>query len=267
MQETSGLPDSIDYFVSFDDIEADGGVLHYSEQLVRLEGFHSQFSPPLHSAPPGHDLERTPTHREYVRSASHVSVLDDHLQGSVAGVGLTARTILLPALTAAGCGRDWGTPFPSPACATRPLYLCPQSLYKLHPEFDAVIADILVKDNCGRVMFLHGTSEGWDSVIMTRLVDEVAVGLGLLPSRHILFGNASALSHDARCAALQALDPFLDRLVIAPQRGHNSFLALLASADVVVDSYPFGVCVACVCICPALYTCVRVCVCKYGGEL
>lgn len=38
------------------------------------------------------------------------------------------------------------------------------------------------------------------------------------------------------------LQPWLDRLIVGPQRGHNAFLELLAAADVVLDSYPFGGC-------------------------
>jgi hypothetical protein len=45
---TSGLGDSIDYYVSLDDAEPRGGGADYAEQLLRLDAFHSGFVAPPH---------------------------------------------------------------------------------------------------------------------------------------------------------------------------------------------------------------------------
>lgn len=60
-------------------------------------------------------------------------------------------------------------------------------------------------------------------------------------SRYTLF-NATVTSAGLLCGTLSAIADVLHRIEIAPQRGHNAFLSLLAAADVVVDSFPFGVC-------------------------
>ena len=115
--------------------------------------------------------------------------------------------------------------------------MCPQTLYKLHPTFDKVLAGILSSDQCGTIMMLHGSSEKWDLAVIKRIADVAVAAAGILP-RHSLFTDGTP--SDKMCEALVQVSPLLDRLVLAPQRGHNAFLELLALADVVVDTYPFG---------------------------
>lgn len=115
--------------------------------------------------------------------------------------------------------------------------MCPQTLYKLHPTFDKVLADILSTDQCGTIMMLHGTSEKWDLAVIKRIADAVVAAAGLVP-RHALFAGSTPT--ERVCEALVQVSPLLDRLVLGPQRGHNAFLELLAMADVVVDTHPFG---------------------------
>jgi hypothetical protein len=264
LQETSGLANSIDYFVSFDDIEPDNGNEHYSEQLVRLKGFHNLFTYPMHLHTPvsfrSHILSLaqgevvrvvSDGEAEYVRAGAHNDAVDRHLRRLGMFGGLTAFQVLwIP--DAIGCGHaaDTGgggdasgmsnaTVASLAACSVSPLYLCPQTLYKLHPVFDAVISRILSLDECGTLMLLHGTSNFWDVAVLKRIADQLAFDAGAVPARHSLF-NETIVSVDQRCRVLRSLQPSLERLVISPQRGHNSFMELLASADVVVDSYPFG---------------------------
>lgn len=236
LQETSGLLNSIDYFVSFDDIEAPLGHTHYSEQLVRLAGFHSQFTPPMHTASPGHNLSSRPQ-AEYTRAVSHADAVDSHLKQDDPFQGVSAAQTLRKAMGSV-CGNGLETAMNESSsisnCSRPTLYLCPQTLYKLHPVFDAVIVDILLSDPCGRVLFLHGMTEAWDLIIVKRLADQVALKLGLIEKRYSLFSDQTA------CGALAAAQQHLERIIVGPQRGHNAFLGLLAAADVVVDSYPFG---------------------------
>ena len=42
--------------------------------------------------------------------------------------------------------------------ADRHLYICPQSLFKLHPDFDAMLAEILRRDPAGELLFVQGSS-------------------------------------------------------------------------------------------------------------
>jgi hypothetical protein len=239
-QETSGLADSIDYFVSFDGIEHPTGQAHYSEQLIRLEGFHSQFLPPMHLASPGHNAilpHTVQSSHGYSRFASHNDATSSHVQGENMLNGKTAAEILAPLWEKCGVpppAGDAGST--STSCDFHPVYLCPQTLYKLHPWFDAVITEILLQDPCGKVVFLHGNVESWDVIVVQRLANQLSAGLG----RSSL--NSTMFSHPQRevCEALRQLQPLLRRVVIAPQRGNNAFLEMLAAADVIVDTFPFG---------------------------
>lgn len=174
LQETSGLADSIDYFISFDDIEAPLGVAQYSEQLVRLHGFHSQFSHPMHLASPGHkeNTAASADAQQYSRFASHTDATDAHIQGKLATSGRSAAELLGSSVSAT-CLLPKAQH--NSTCTNQPLYLCPQTLYKLHPVFDDVIVDLLLRDPCGRVLFLHGSSEAWDMIVLKRIADALAL--------------------------------------------------------------------------------------------
>jgi predicted O-linked N-acetylglucosamine transferase (SPINDLY family) len=88
---------------------------------------------------------------------------------------------------------------------TAHLYLCPQSLFKLHPEFDAILAGILTQDPAGRILLLEAPGKPhWSTIIRNRL------------ARH--------LSPEA-----------LGRVVFLPRQSKSGYLALLAMADVILD--------------------------------
>jgi protein O-GlcNAc transferase len=91
------------------------------------------------------------------------------------------------------------------------LYVCPQLLFKLHPSFDAVLADILRRDPAGIVVLLEGV-DGTESP-RQRLVRE-------------RFGRANP--------------DVADRLVFRPFLDADAFIALLAVADVLLDPPWFG---------------------------
>lgn len=64
------------------------------------------------------------------------------------------------------------------------LYVCPQSLFKLHPDFDAIVADILRRDPRGRFVLLDGLSRHWHEVLLARLaplVRDAGAASALLP--------------------------------------------------------------------------------------
>jgi protein O-GlcNAc transferase len=93
-----------------------------------------------------------------------------------------------------------------PAGAT--IYLCPQSLFKIHPDMDRPLAEILRRDPTGVMLFFEGT----DKVITDRL-------------------------------RARWREPFADvvgRVRFLPRVSVDRFLAILASADVLLDTWPFG---------------------------
>jgi len=113
-----------------------------------------------------------------------------------------------------------------PACVARParpsahgdrdhlglgpgrLYVCPQSLFKLHPDFDDVLGEILERDGDGRLVLIEGQSADWADIWRARF----------------------ARQHPRLAPRVQ----FLPRLAQA------DFLALLGVADVVLDPIHFG---------------------------
>lgn len=88
------------------------------------------------------------------------------------------------------------------------LYLCPQSLYKLHPDYDAILGAILRRDRRGRVVLIEGLSRRWSADWRER------------------FGRT--------CADVS------DRVAIVPRVSARDFPRLLATADVLLDPLPFG---------------------------
>ncbi|MGZ5086137.1 MAG: O-linked N-acetylglucosamine transferase, SPINDLY family protein [Usitatibacter sp.] len=120
------------------------------------------------------------------------------------------RLIRLP-----GPGVDY--PMPAPAVrATREqlglpegrLYACPQSLFKLHPEMDALIADIVQADPGGKVLFFHSGA---------RLVSEQFV-------RRL-----------ARALHARGIEP-RNQVKILPRMEGGAFRQVLALSDVVLDT-------------------------------
>ncbi len=88
------------------------------------------------------------------------------------------------------------------------LYVCPQSLFKFHPEFDAMLADILSRDPRGQLVLI----EQLHPLITARLKARLASRIPNLDERLIV----------------------LDRLPPA------DFVTLLVSADAVLDPWRFG---------------------------
>jgi predicted O-linked N-acetylglucosamine transferase (SPINDLY family) len=97
---------------------------------------------------------------------------------------------------------SWGLP------ETGTLYACPQSLFKLHPEFDAVLAEVADRDPQGHIVFL----EGRDEVQTNRLRDRWA-------RRHPIL---------------------IDRVIFLPRQSFSRFMELVGCVDVLLDPIHFG---------------------------
>jgi predicted O-linked N-acetylglucosamine transferase (SPINDLY family) len=113
------------------------------------------------------------------------------------------------------------THYPRPSAAVAPLtraalgldegatlYVCPQTLFKLHPDYDAILADILRRDRRGRLVLIDGQSSRWSRDWRER------------------FAGAGA--------------DVIDRVVVLPRMAHADFLRLLVSADALLDPLVFS---------------------------
>jgi predicted O-linked N-acetylglucosamine transferase (SPINDLY family) len=83
------------------------------------------------------------------------------------------------------------------------VYLCPQSLYKIHPDFDDVVGGILRAEKKGMVNFIEGSEKHWTELLMARFRDTIP--------------------------------DVADRVCFLPRQTSHDFLNLLSAADVILD--------------------------------
>ncbi|MBV9125417.1 MAG: tetratricopeptide repeat protein, partial [Planctomycetes bacterium] len=98
--------------------------------------------------------------------------------------------------------RDFGLPEDSH------LYVCPQTLFKIHPEFDPLLAGILRADPKGLVVFLAGMHPHWAELLTQRL--------------------------------RRSMPAEVNRVRFLPQQSGEDFLHLEHVADALLDPIHFG---------------------------
>jgi protein O-GlcNAc transferase len=150
---TTGI-DTIDYFLSHSEVEAEDADQHYSERLVRLDT-------------PSIPALSKPLMPERLKSRSDF------------GLGEGAH-----------------------------LYVCPQSLFKLHPDFDTLVLEILRRDPLGQLVLLEGDAKHWRELLMARFV--------------------------------RTMPGFADRVVFLPRQSKEDFRNLIALCEVMLDTPRVG---------------------------
>ncbi|MCK7576710.1 MAG: hypothetical protein MZV65_12985 [Chromatiales bacterium] len=124
-----------------------------------------------------------------------------------------------PTLAQPAKGRgDFGLP------ADRNIYLCPQSLFKLHPDFDVILANILRQDLSGEIVLLEARTKAWGEIPRRRFGETIPDG-----SRRIRF--LSGMSQDDFLALIAASDVMLDTIYF---NGMNTSLEAFAVGTPVV---------------------------------
>jgi len=88
------------------------------------------------------------------------------------------------------------------------VYLCPQSLFKFHPEFDIALATLLRRDPRGRIVLIAGNHASWSRRLAARIV--------------------------------RSFPDVAERVVFAPRVPQKQFSYLLHAADVLLDPPYFG---------------------------
>ena len=87
-------------------------------------------------------------------------------------------------------------------------YVCPQTLFKFHPDFDGVLAGILRGDPDGRLLLIEGRVPHWTALLRERIA--------------------------------RVMPDVADRVHWLPGQPRPDYLRLLAGSDVVLDPFPFG---------------------------
>jgi len=88
------------------------------------------------------------------------------------------------------------------------IYLCPQSLFKFHPDFDAALGGILQTDPRALIVTIHGKHPHWAQTLRERF--------------------AASFEHDP------------GRIVFLPRLSMEEFTGALAMADTLLDTFHFG---------------------------
>jgi predicted O-linked N-acetylglucosamine transferase (SPINDLY family) len=88
------------------------------------------------------------------------------------------------------------------------LYLCPQSLFKFHPDFDAILLDLLRRDPQGRLLLIEGSRLHWTSLLLERWRTTLA--------------------------------EVIERVSFLPRLSEHDFLSLIMLSEVMLDPLHFG---------------------------
>jgi len=88
------------------------------------------------------------------------------------------------------------------------LYVCPQTLFKLHPDFDAMLKGILERDARGRLVLIQAAVGAWNEQLLARFQ--------------------------------RTMPAVADRVLFLPSLQHAQFMQLLASSDVMLDPVHFN---------------------------
>ena len=88
------------------------------------------------------------------------------------------------------------------------IYACAQTLYKMHPDFDAALVDILRRDPAGRIALISARRDAWNEKLRARIARE-----GPDVAQRVLF---------------------------LPPLSLPDFLATLAGADALLDTFHFS---------------------------
>ncbi|CAM9506285.1 unnamed protein product [Ectocarpus sp. 12 AP-2014] len=210
----------VDYFVSswlFEDVGLGRRAQRkYSERLYLMKGLSTRFGRPAPSVPglvtrkslgiPPRILPPTRSGSPSQVSSAGTAVATPTGPASFeAGGDASLEADEEPGRTAAD-GRPLAVP---PTCGA--LYLVPQTLYKLHPDFDQLVAGVLSADPSGCAVFIRALE-----AYMTE-------GLARRMSRTLLAAGVE-----------------LERVVFVPRVGLKEFSGLVELADVVLDPFPVG---------------------------
>jgi len=93
------------------------------------------------------------------------------------------------------------------AASTR-LYLCPQTLFKLHPSFDETLGEILRADADSRLVLLEGRARHWSRLLRARFA--------------------------------RSIPDVAERIVFLPPQSPSDFTSLIAACDVMLDTPHFN---------------------------
>jgi len=136
-------------------------------------------------------------------------------------------------------GTSYTMPDIKPATTTRgdfglsdedTLYMCPQSLFKLHPTFDDVLKRILTEDTKALVVLIDGQQESWSRLLKARFKES----LGSLSERVVFLPRMPGARY---LSLMEHANIILDSTVFCG--GNSSLEAFAVGKAVVTQPSPF----------------------------
>jgi predicted O-linked N-acetylglucosamine transferase (SPINDLY family) len=88
------------------------------------------------------------------------------------------------------------------------VYLCPQTLYKFHPDLDGLFAGILKADPRARIVLKGGKERHWTDLLLNRF--------------------------------RRTMGHVMSRITVLPQQPAGDFIRLIAASDVMLDTRPYS---------------------------
>lgn len=88
------------------------------------------------------------------------------------------------------------------------LYICPQALFKFHPDFDEILAHILTQDPQGLVILMEGFHQHWTELLQRRFQ--------------------------------QTIPTVIERIRFLPRMTLSDYFNVLSLVEVMLDPFPFG---------------------------
>ena len=189
---------SIDYFVSADHMEHPYRTMipseqePYTEQVVLIEGQGIWYHTPKSA------------HEELMLTNWSTYVNNEAAQAQVATK--VNRTSL-------NLDQDWF------------IFLCPQSVFKMHPSFDTVFTNILYRIPEAHILLTEGRRPTWTQTYIERIYDNM---WAKITSMNIQEQEGQRL-----------FAQWTSRLHITPRVSSEKFISLLEVANVVLHPFPF----------------------------
>lgn len=196
---------------------------HYSERMVRLIGLGTYFETPELPIIPIEAFNAADTiietsEWENVKSDNSVYFRKDHMRRAYKWFNYRFRKELSIPVGKKTTHKDDVVEQSTEECIDENqcdvvqsphIYFCPQSVFKLHPEWDQAIVMLLKLDPLGHVVLLEGRQAVWTQLLESRLKD--------------LMSESS-----------------YSRVHFIPRMSEARLMEYMAGADVLLDPFPFG---------------------------
>ncbi len=210
-----GYHGGIDYFIASELIETKENQRSYTEKLVLMKNLSFSFRKP--TLPQGIPVT-IPTKEEM----SNVRLeLMDRRRSFLLNLDASLQTKLPHDVKEGGVKVGAGP---------MTIYGIPQTLYKLHPDLDVILINVLIQDPQGYIMLPRGNHDSsWIDVVLNRLRTSITDAISQLQFNTGIDGNNKI-----------TVESIYSRILLLPTMTKDEFLKFVGFVDVILDTFPVG---------------------------